>query len=119
MISFRLLIILSIFLPSLAVAQSVDKTTIAIDYLESNYEELGLTKDDVQDLIITDNYQTQHNGNTHIYYAQTHEGYKVQQALFNVTLTPDNKILFSGNRLVPDFKSKVTSSVMKVLLRQH
>ena len=114
MISFRLLLLFTIFLPSIAVAQSVEKADIAINYLQSNYAELGLTNDDVQDLIITDNYTTKRNGFRHIYYAQTYKGHKVENAIFNVTLTPEDEILFSGNRFVADFQSKVSSSTLNV-----
>jgi len=112
MIPNRLILLFAFMLPCLIQAQ--DKAAVGLSYLESHYAELGLTADDVKDVVITDNYPTKHNGFTHIYYAQTYEGVKVHKALFNVTINQQNEVIYSGNRFIPDFRSMLGSTDMNV-----
>jgi len=114
MISNRLSILLAFLMPVLLMAQSAERAHIGATYLSENYAELGLTQDDVKDVVITDNYMTKHNGFSHIYYAQTYNGVKVHNALFNVTLDKEGKVLFSGNRFVSDLRAKINPADIKV-----
>ena len=105
----QLVALMMMMAPAFLVAQTIAQKEAASLFLQENYEELGLTKADVTDVVITDLYQTKHNGMTHVYFAQTHNGVQVHNGLFNITVKADNSIMHHGNRFVYDLQSKVTS----------
>jgi len=112
---FSLSILFAILLaPFVMMGQSSVSTEIARSYLVQQHEALGLTLDDVQEVVVTDQYQSNYKGMSHVYLSQTFQGVKVHKALFNVTLKSDNTVLHSGNRFVTDFRSKVTPGELTV-----
>ena len=82
----------------------------SLRYMQENAEQLGLTHTDIQDYVVTDQYQSNHNGATHIYMRQRYQGIEVYNAIFNLTLDNKNKVAFVGNRYVSDLKNKVNGS---------
>ena len=82
----------------------------AISYINTNQEKLGLTATDVQDYVVTDQYQNRKNKATFIYLRQRYQGIEVYNAVLNLTLTKDNKVIFVGNQYVSNLQSKVNSS---------
>ena len=105
----QLVALFMMLMPAFLVAQTIAQKDAASQFLSENYEKLGLTQADITDVVITDLYQTKHNGMTHVYFAQTHNGVQVHNGLFNVTVKADNSIMHHGNRFVYDLKSKITS----------
>lgn len=86
----------------------------AVSYINSNQEELGLTAADVQDYVVTDQYQNKKNKANFIYLRQRYQSIEVYNAILNLTLTKDNKVIFVGNQYVNDLQSKVNSSAPSI-----
>ena len=82
--------------------QGVAALDLAMDFVMANAEQLGLATDDLEDLIITDQYVSSHTGVTHIYLRQTYNGLEVVNTSINVNISPDGRIINVGSRLVPD-----------------
>lgn len=95
---------------NLAWSQSQTPLDIALRHIEQNFKEWKLTKDDVSDMVISDMYRSDHNGVTHIYLRQRHQGIALQNAILNLNITNDGKMLFAGNRFFPNLKSAVKST---------
>ncbi len=82
---------------------------IAVDYLEGHAEELGLTFGDLADFTVADQYQSRHNGVTHIYLQQRLGGVEVVNGLINVNVLDDGRILNLGNKFVGDLAGKANA----------
>src|SRR4051794_3755968 len=57
-----------------------DALDIALAYIRSRSADLGLTVDDLTDVVVTDRYVSRHNGVTHIYLRQRLDGIEVFDA---------------------------------------
>lgn len=82
----------------------------ALRHVEQNFEQLDLTETDVSDMGISAQYKTDHNGVTHIYFIQRHQGIEVYNAIMNVNILPDSEILSIGNRFIPNLSTKVNTT---------
>lgn len=91
-------------------AQSTDPVDIAITHLQTQKEALGLTDADIAGFIVTDQYQTRHNGVTHLYLRQRHEGIEVENALNNFNILESGKVSSMGNRFVSNLAAKVNAT---------
>ena len=96
------------------IGQKAELNQVGLDYLQEIHASLGLSADDISELVVTDNISSKHNGFTHIYYVQARNGYQVQNAMFNVTLNAEGKVIFKGNRLVPNLSEKIVSKELNV-----
>ena len=65
---------------------------IALDFLRTNADQFGLNANDVESFRISDLYQSDHNGVTHVYLRQQHNGLDVINADINVN------VMANGNR---------------------
>ena len=97
-------------IPNALFAQAVTSEDIALRYLEANKATLNLTSEDIKEYQISDLYTSGHNGVTHVYLNQTHQDIKVNNAIFNVNILPNGKVLNHGNRFVSNLKEKVNST---------
>ncbi len=86
--------------------------TIGHQFINENLEELGLTKADVQNMVITDLNRNNNNGWVQIYFGQTHKGIQVNNAVINLNVKPDGSVPFYGNTFIPNFRSKVDSDIV-------
>ena len=87
---------------------------IALSFIRNNAQILGVTVADVADLIVTDQYVSQHTGVTHIYLQQQYQGISVYNGLVNVNIAADGSVINVGNRLVTNLAKavNVTSPVL-------
>lgn len=83
---------------------------LAKAYLNSQHGSLGLTAEDLQDMVISDHYQTRHNGVTHIYFNQRHAGIPVWNGLINVNVARDGSIINLGNRFAADLAGQINAT---------
>ena len=81
---------------------SGDPLDIAIDYLDAHAGDLGLTRNDLRLAEVKDRYQTQHNGVTHIYLQQQYQGIDVVNAILNVNVDREGRVINVGDRFVHD-----------------
>jgi extracellular elastinolytic metalloproteinase len=86
----------------------------AKSYMLANSEALGLERETIESLILTDAYPTQHNGAYHLYYLQSHQEIPVFNAALNVVVTKNDDVLVTGNRLVDIKKYSWARSVPSI-----
>ena len=80
---------------------------VAIDFLQSHRQELGLTTDDFNDFVVSDQYVSRHTGVTHVYLQQRLDGVEVSNGILNINVMADGRVLNLGNRWVGDLAGKV------------
>jgi len=84
----------------LSEAASGEPVDIALDYLRDHASDFNLTARDVNGLILTDQYVSQHTGVTHLHFRQTYNDIEVVNADINVNLTAAGEIINVGSSLV-------------------
>lgn len=77
-----------------------DPLAIALDYLQREAAKLGLTADDLADMVVTDRYVTQRTGVTHLFLQQRYHGITVFNAVINVNISRNGAVINLGNRFV-------------------
>ncbi|MFT5763684.1 MAG: extracellular elastinolytic metalloproteinase, partial [Saprospiraceae bacterium] len=97
-------------IPGLSFAQQQSPLDVALRYIEQNREDLRLTGEDIRHYQVSDLYTSTHNGVTHIYLNQEHQNIKVLNAIININILPDGKVLNIGNRFIPSLQEKVNGS---------
>src|SRR5262245_22326537 len=70
---------------------------IALSYVRQHGPSLGLAAPD-EDLVVTDQYTTEHNGVTHIYLRQAIGGIEVLGTEVNVNVARDGSVMNAGGR---------------------
>ena len=95
-------------------AQLQNPLDIALRHLEQNQEKLHLTKADLSNYFVSDLYTSKHNGVTHVYLTQQHNGITLRNAVINVNILPNGKVLNMGNRFASDLQSRVNSSAPSI-----
>ncbi|MCH2043825.1 MAG: T9SS-dependent M36 family metallopeptidase [Saprospiraceae bacterium] len=84
-------------------------------FLESKKTELELSSSDIQNWTITDEYQTKHNGVTHVYIQQEYNNLPIFNGLANFNIDRDGKIISMGDRLVRNLEAKAPSAQARIL----
>ncbi len=106
----RLFLFLSlVFFSQNISAQYEQELDIALQHLKAQQKKLNLTEHDISNYIISDLYQSKHNGVTHVYLKQTYNGIEVFNAITNINILPNGKVLNMGNRFVSDLQSNVNN----------
>jgi extracellular elastinolytic metalloproteinase len=85
---------------------SGEPLAIARQYIHQNAAALGLSQADLADMVVKDQYSTKHNGVTHIYFRQRHQGIEVYNGDININIGRDGAVISLGNRFVSDLASK-------------
>jgi len=83
---------------------------LAKAYLASQHQSLGLTAADLEEMVVSDHYQTRHNGVTHIYFNQQHAGIPVWNGLININVAGDGSIINLGNRFAANLASRINTT---------
>lgn len=91
-------------------AQQQTPLDIALRYVEQSTEKWQLDKADVANALVSDQYLTQHNGVTHLYFLQRYAGIPVYNAILSVHVTADGKVGFSNSRFVAHLANKVNAT---------
>ena len=87
---------------------------MAIDHLRASCATLGLTDEDVADIVVKDIYSSRHNGLTHVYLRQRHEGIEVADADMTLNVTASGQVSHVGHRFVSDLASRVEPALPSV-----
>ena len=102
-------ILLLILLVLNAVAFTQDRTLQSIQqFLNTNYELLGLNKNDVSTWSVTDNFNSS-NGIKHVHIIQTVNGIKVQNGTANITLSNNDSVLNIASNLIANLSKSINS----------
>jgi hypothetical protein len=91
-------------------AQKQSPLDIALRHLEQARESWQLTAADIADVTVSDQYQTRHNGVTHLYFMQRYAGIPLYNAINGIHITRDGKVAFATNRFVPDLASRANAT---------
>jgi extracellular elastinolytic metalloproteinase len=91
-------------------AQKQSPLDIALRHLEQARESWQLTAADIADVTVSDQYQTRHNGVTHLYFMQRHAGIPLYNAINGIHITRDGKVAFATNRFVTDLASRANAT---------
>ncbi len=87
---------------------------IALSYIKDNATDLGLTTADVSNMVVSDQYTSQHNGVTHIYFLQQLNGLPIHNAIININIASDGSVINLGSRFIPDVANAVVSNEVSV-----
>jgi len=88
-------------------ASNISATEVALRYVVAHREKLGLTQADIDDVMVTDAYASEHNGVSHVYLRQRHRGVEVYGANANANVGRDGSVLSFGSDFVPRLASAV------------
>ncbi len=95
---------------TVSIAQQQSPLDVALRHLEENRDQLQLTQTDLANYRVSDLYSTRHNGVTHVYLQQEHEGIMVEQAVTNINILPNGEVLSVGNRFVRNLQGRVNTT---------
>ncbi len=96
-------------LPMISVGQQTEKQQKAIRYIQEHAAELSLTASDVASVRVTDTYVSKHNGVTHVWLQQEHNGIPVYNGLFGLHIDKNGKVWHTGHRFVQGLAEKVNT----------
>lgn len=110
--SLRVLSLLLLFglLSSSLTAQRQSLLDAAMRYIEQEHEQWQLTREDISDLVVSDQFQSRHNSISHFYFIQRHDGIQVHNAIMGVHLTATGKAAYATSRFVPDLAQKINTT---------
>jgi PKD repeat protein len=91
-----------------AMTAFAQQDAIIRNFLNENRNSLELSESDIQDWIIYDNYNSSHNGVSHVYIRQKVNGIEIYNAVANFNIK-DGKVIGMGDRLQRKIYSRVTS----------
>ena len=86
--------------------------TIVADLLANQVADLKLTTADVSaaGYVVSDLYASGHNGVTHVYLQQAHQGIRVYNAYINANVMPDGRVLNMYSRFVPNLAAAINTT---------
>jgi extracellular elastinolytic metalloproteinase len=87
-------------------AASDDAVGIARAYVEKNAADLGVTRADVADLVVTSAYRSRHNGVTHVNLNQRYRDLEVFGGHGTVNVAADGSVVFAGAAFAADLASQ-------------
>ena len=93
--------------PTGAQAQLAASEQTALRHVQAHFKDFGAaSKADVQALRVTDRYTSRHNGVTHVYLLQQHNGLDVFGAAATVNIGPDGSVIHGAGGMVAGLAQK-------------
>ncbi|NNF32976.1 MAG: hypothetical protein HKN68_02650, partial [Saprospiraceae bacterium] len=89
-----------------SIVHAQSNLSIAKGYLQSNLKTYNLSENDIANWIVTDNYVSKHNGLNHIYLQQTYNGIPVENAIININVSNNRKVVSSNSRFITNINDK-------------
>jgi len=105
-------------LPLFALGQVQSKLDIALRYVEQNRDQWKLSPADIADMVVSDQYNTRHNGATHVYFIQRHASIPVHNAIMGVHIAPNGKVVFATSRFTPNLAAGITATTPAITAYQ-
>lgn len=110
MISKNVLSLFALMLSSVfCMAQQQNTVDLALRHIEEKASEWQLNQDDIKDPLVSDMYTSRHNGVTHLYLMQTHNGIPINNAVLTLAIK-GNKVYSADSRFIPEVSDKVNTS---------
>ncbi len=93
-------------------ASSDQPLAIVSSLLQERHQELGLTLADTATTayVVSDLYKSDHNGVTHVYLQQTHQGIRVHNSYVNSNVTSDGRVLNLTSAFIPGLSQVVNGT---------
>src|SRR5690606_16996416 len=91
---------------------------VAKNYLKAHTDTLGLSAEDIDAAHVTNQYTDEHNGVTHIYLQQTYAGTRIANALINVNVAEDGRVLNAGSAFIGGVSAEVVQNDVKLDARE-
>ena len=88
-----------------AASSEAGPVDIALAYADANAAELGVTRADVADLVVTSAYRSRHSGVTHVNLNQRFEGLEVFGAHATLNVAASGKVVFAAGAFVSDLRA--------------
>jgi len=109
--TLRLLLVATLVLTTAISGWTQQQTSLdrALRYLEEHREAWGLDESDLEDLVVSDTYFSNHNGVEHIYLKQRYQGIPVFNAIAGIHIRPDGEILIGNQKLEANISKRVTA----------
>ena len=101
---------LMMFLSISAWSQLQNPVETAIRHLQENKTQWDLTEADIADLVVSDNYVSTPSGASMVYLMQRYQGIKVYNAIYNVGISKEGKVVHAASRIIPNIVNKVGAS---------
>ncbi len=108
-VKVKVLLVMMSFTCNVMIAQKQTSLDIALRYVEQNFSRWNLDKTDVADLAVNNQYDTKHNGATHIYFLQRFQGIPVHNGVMGVHVAK-GKVIFATSRFIPNLVTKVNTT---------
>ena len=108
-------VLMLVSVASSAWAQRQSALDIALRHVEQERGNWGLTAADVSDMLVSDNYVSRHNGLTHIYFVQRHQGIELYNGVMGVHVNALGKVVFTTQRFIPNLGGSVNATTPSVL----
>ncbi len=109
-INYYLIFLLALMLSGLHTYAQNTLPENLLRYIQEHKTDWQLTDADVKNPLLTSQHTSQHNGVTHLYFRQTHEGISVHNAVMNANVAADASVLSMGNRFVSDLAAKINAT---------
>jgi extracellular elastinolytic metalloproteinase len=75
--------------------------------LREHRQDFGLTEADLKNVSVTSSYTSAHNGVTHVYLRQQHQGLDVYGAEANVNVARDGSVLSAGSSFLGNLAAAI------------
>ncbi len=98
-------------------AQQQNPVDLALRHVEENAEKWNLSQKDIENPLVSDMYTSKHNGVTHIYLQQTHNGIPINNAITSLAVK-GNKVYSSDSKFIPEANNKVNTSTASLSAEQ-
>ncbi len=99
MLRLSILFLSFIFFTNLSNGQKHLDSTLA--FILENHSDYGWTVEDVREALVKDNYTSRHSSVEHIYLQQTINGIPIENAISNINVSREGKILNVNSRFIP------------------
>ena len=104
------LILLVFFFSATILSAQRAPLDIGLEHIKKHQKDWGLSDEDIQDLRISDLYQTKSNGVTHLYLNQRYRGIDVLRGLINISIDKNGKAFNIGHRFTANLQNKVNTT---------
>ncbi|MBT8190176.1 MAG: T9SS-dependent M36 family metallopeptidase [Bacteroidia bacterium] len=105
----RFILIIILFLSTNSIFGQQDAENIVRGYLDTNFIELGLNRDDISEVFITDEYTSVKSGVYHIYFKQAFGGIQLESTNSALHLK-DNEVISFNQGFIKNHSDKINAS---------
>ncbi|MBK8956310.1 MAG: M36 family metallopeptidase [Saprospiraceae bacterium] len=113
-IMYKLLVVILLCITHISNAQIQSPIDAGLRFLETHATSIGLSREDIKDLAVTDLYRSEHNGITHVYFIQRYKGIEIYNAITSVHISKEGKIYDSPSRFYRDLAKNITATKPRI-----